>query len=59
MMDAVYLESKEIILLENFNTDLLKPNESWLQTLEKYHLYQLISTPSMVTTISKTLIDHI
>ena len=58
-MDAVCLESKEIILLGDFNIDLLKPNESWLQTLEKYHLYQLISTPSRVTAISKTLIDYI
>ena len=36
--------SEEIILLWDFNTDLLKPNKSWLQKLENYNLYQLIST---------------
>ena len=59
LMDAVWLESKEIILLGDFNTDLLKPNKSRLQTLEKFHLYQLISTLTRVTATSKTLIDHI
>ena len=58
-MDAVRLESKEIILLGDFNMDLLQPYESWLQTLENYRLYQLISTPTRVTATSKTLIDHI
>ena len=59
LMDAVCLESKEIILLGDFNMDLLQPYESWLQTLENYRLYQLISTPTRVTATSKTLIDHI
>ena len=51
--------SEEIILLWDFNTDLLKPNKSWLQKLENYNLYQLISTLTRVTATSKTLIDHI
>ena len=34
MMETVCLESKEIILLGDFKTDLLQPYESWLQTLE-------------------------
>ena len=59
MVDAVCLESKEIILHGYFNTDLHKQNKSWLQMLENNHLYQLISTPTKITATSKMLIDHI
>ena len=39
MMDAVCLLFKEVVLLGDFNTDLLKPNETWLQKLQNYNLY--------------------
>ena len=58
-MDAVCFESKEIILLGDFNIDLLKPSKSWTDKTETYNLHQLIATPTLVTATSKTLIDHI
>ena len=58
MMDAVSLQSREIILLGDFKMDLLTPNQSWIGKLENYHLHQIIPTPCRVTATSKTLIDH-
>ena len=57
MMDQVTLESKEIILLGDFNIDLLKPQRPWIQTYESYNLTQLIDQPTRLK--SGTSIDHI
>ena len=59
MMDAVTNESRETIILGDFNIDLLKPNKRWIQTYELNNLHQMIQLPTRVTPTSKTLIDHI
>ena len=59
MMDAVCLEAKEIILLGDFNINLLKPHIKWNHLYENFNLHQLIDNPTRITTNSETLIDHI
>ena len=59
MMDNVAFESKEIILLGDFNIDLQKSNPQWTNNLDTYNLHQLIKSPTRVTHNSSTLIDHI
>ena len=59
MMDAVSIESKEIILLGDFNIDLSKANNQWTQTINYFNLYQLIESPTRITSSSQTIIDHI
>ena len=59
MMDAVANESKAIILLGDFNIDLLKPNKHWVQAYEMCNLHQIIQLPTRVTSSSKTLINYL
>ena len=59
MMDLVRLESKEIILMGDFNSDLSKANKPWTQTFSLFNLSQIINCPTRVTPSSRTLIDHI
>jgi endonuclease/exonuclease/phosphatase family metal-dependent hydrolase len=59
MMDSVILESKEYLLLGDFNIDLLKPNKGWQTKYELCNLEQLITIPTRVTATSETLIDHV
>ena len=59
MMDAATLENKEIILLGDFNIDLLKPQSQWIQLYQTFGLHQLIDTATRITDTSETLIDHI
>ena len=59
MMDSVWLESKEIILMGDFNIDLSKANKLWTETFSLFNLSQIIDSPTRVTPSSRTLIDHI
>ena len=59
MMDAASLDASEIILLGDFNIDLLKPQTSWLDITSSYNLVQLVNSPTRITASSKTIIDHI
>ena len=59
MMEAVTFEDKEIIMLGDFNIDLLKKHTDWKRTYKQYCLKQLIKTPTRITKDSETLIDHI
>ena len=54
-------EGKEIILLGDFNKNLLEDNldREWQNLTLPLGLTQLISQPTRVTSSSKTLIDHI
>ena len=60
MMDVVWLESKEMILMGDFNIGLSKNPTNRGQT---YSLFltslRLLAPPTRVTPSSKTLIDHI
>ena len=59
IMDRVSFESKEIILLGDFNIDLTKANPRWKNIFDSYNLCQMVKSPTRVTQNSKTLIDHI
>ena len=59
MMDAASLDASEIILLGDFNIDLLKPQTSRLDITSSYNLVQLVNSPTRITASSKTIIDHI
>ena len=59
IIDNVVFESKELILLGDFNIDLQKSNSQWTYNRDTYNLHQLIKLPTRVTQSSATLIDHI
>ena len=62
ILDKVFLEDKEVILLGDFNFDLLnnKPvNKSWLDVMQNYNFTQLINQPTRICDSSQTLIDHL
>lgn len=60
ILEQVYSENKEIILLGDFNLNLLENNinRNWLQVTESVNLTQLVNMPTRVTANSSTLIDH-
>lgn len=61
-LDDAYLESKELILMGDFNIDLLRPNEipqQWTDIIEGFSLTQLITEPTRVTPTRESLLDHI
>lgn len=53
MIDTVQLESKEYMLLD-FNFDLLKPNNHWLEKIEPSNFTQLVTPPTRVINTSQT-----
>ena len=59
MMDAVTLESKEVILLGDFNINLDASATRWCHHYSSYDLEQLIDRPTRITENTATLIDHI
>ena len=60
LMDSVWLLVKEILLLGDFNIDLLNFNHSnWQRISRNYNLYQCITLPTRITHSSRTLIDQI
>ena len=58
-MDSVWLDSKGIILMGDFNIDLSKVSKSRTQTFSLFNLSQIINCPTCITPSSRTLIDHI
>ena len=59
MFDSVKMEHKNILLLGDFNIDMLKPHQSWDSTITLLGLHQLVTAPTRVTASTATLIDHI
>ena len=59
MMDAATLSDREVIILGDFNMDLMQPNNRWLLNCQNFNLNQLIDIPTRITRDSETLIDHI
>ena len=49
----------DILVLGDFNIDLLKPHSSWDSTITLLGLTQLVKSPTRITQTSVTLIDHI
>lgn len=59
MMDSVQKHDNDILLLGDFNIDMLKPNPAWASTISLFNLHQSVTSPTRVTSTTKTLIDHI
>ena len=63
-LGTAYSENKGIILLGDFNIDLLPdrnhPNvKSWTDVVSNFELEQIITQPTRITETTSTLIDHI
>ena len=59
MMDKVNEGNSNIVLLGDFNIDLLKSQSSWDSTTSLFGLHQLINCATRITQTSATLLDHI
>ena len=59
MLDTVSIDATEILLLVDFNIDLLKPKVTWTDKMSSYNFTQLVDKPTRITPTSKTLLDHI
>ena len=59
MMDAVTKHNNKILLLGDFNYDLMKPQPAWESTVSLFGLSQLIKSPTRITPTTSTLLDHI
>lgn len=60
MLENVYTEEKEMIILGDFNINLADniPNR-WAECCETFTLTQLIDKPTRITESTSTLIDHV
>ena len=61
MLDCIYKinPNRDILLLGDFNIDLIKPHPRWSSVLTSLGLAQLINKPTRVASTSATLLDHI
>lgn len=62
LLDRISAEDKELILLGDFNFNLLLPdssNKKWLDIVNTNNLTQLITSATRVNDKTETLIDHI
>ena len=59
MLDKVSESKNNVLLLGDFNIDLLKPHLAWESTFSILGLNQLITQPARVTCSTNTLTDHI
>ena len=58
-MDKVNEGNANIVLLGDFNIDLLKSQPAWESTTSLFGLHQLINCATRITQTSATLLDHI
>ena len=61
MTENAYNEGKEMIIMGDFNIDLLKPDSvptRWSRLIDAYNTTQLIQEPTRIQGDSETLIDH-
>ena len=59
MMDKVCESNPNIVLLGDFNIDLLKPQPTWSSAMSLFGLRQQIRRATGITQTSATLLDHI
>ena len=59
MVDGAYRSSSDVILLGDFNIDMLEPHRDWDSTFTAVGLKQMVTSPTRVARSSATLIDHI
>ena len=57
--DSVDVHKSDILLLGDFNINMLKSHAAWDCTTTLVGLKQLVTSPTRVTSTSATLIDHI
>ena len=58
-LDCAGVHKNDVLLLGDFNIDMLKPHTAWDCTTTLVGLEQLVTSPTRVTSRSATLIDHI
>ena len=61
-IEKAFLDNKEVIVLGDFNFNLLQENTNskpWIRTFNSLHLNQIIDQSTRVTDTSETLIDHV
>lgn len=61
-LEKANVENKEIILLGDFNFNLLNETSntrSWLRTINSLQFDQLVQEPTRITDTTETLIDHV
>lgn len=61
ILEKVHCENKEVILLGDFNFNLLKCDartRNWLLTMDAVNLQQLVTVATRCTDTTETLIDH-
>ena len=61
LIDKALTDKKELIMLGDFNKDLLKTNQTrdWVNSMTALGFTQLVNCPTRVTNSTSTLIDHI
>ena len=60
MTDNIHtVKPADILVLGDFNIDLLKPHSSWDSAITLLGLTRLVKSPTRVTQTAATLIDHI
>ena len=59
MMAKVPLTKCNIVMLGDFNFNMLKPQPAWKSTFTLFGLNQLVDKPTRVSSTSATLLDHI
>ena len=59
IMDKVNERNSNIVLLGDFNIDLLKFHSAWESTTSLFRLHQLIRCATRITQTITTLLDHI
>lgn len=58
-MDRALKKDADILLMGDFNIDMLKPQLAWDSTFSLFGLTQLVANPTRITPTSETLLDHI
>ena len=59
MMDNATTSNKDILLLGDFNINMLHSQPNWNCTTSLFGLKQMVTSPTRVSCTSSTLIDHI
>ena len=59
MCEKARLHSTDVLILGDFNIDLLKPHNAWDSTTTMLGLTQLVASPTRITPTTSTLLDHI
>ncbi len=61
-LNNAFIENKDIIIMGDFNIDLLRPHEipnRWSEIIEGFFLIQLIKEPTRVSDKGESLLDQI